>query len=65
MAEEFFLDLDAHERSRLASVLEACDGLYNPMTVYQGEQEARRMLYSDLDEHQQAILEELKASGVL
>jgi len=61
---EFRLDIgDDHER--LALVLEASAGLYDPIALLEGEREAHRLLYSNLDAEQQAIYDELRAAGVL
>jgi hypothetical protein len=65
MVDEFFLDLDAHEQFRLASVLAASEGTYDPAVVHEGERKARELLYSGLDCDQQRIYDELKAAGVL
>lgn len=64
MLHEFRLDIgDDHER--LALVLEASAGLYDPIALLEGEREAHRMLYGNLDAEQQAIYDELRAAGVL
>ena len=59
------LDLTAHEATRLAAVLDACDGLYDPGEVLAGEQAAHALLYSNLDADQQATLDMLRAAGVI
>ena len=61
----FTLDLDAHERTRLALVLEAIGDTYDPATVLADELGAHDLLYSDLDPQQQAVYEQLTAAGVL
>lgn len=58
-------DLTAHETARLAAVLEACEGTYDPGEVLAGEMEAHALLYSDLDDDQQRMYDELVANGVL
>jgi hypothetical protein len=60
---EFRVDLGDQER--LALVLEASAGLYDPIELLEGEREAHRRLYSNLDAEQQAVYDELRAAGVL
>jgi hypothetical protein len=62
---EFVLDLGPHEQTRLAAVLNACDGLYDPLELLAGEQAATRLLYSQLDAEQSATLAMLQATGVI
>jgi len=60
---EFHIDLGDQER--LALVLEASAGQYDPVALLDGEREAHRRLYSNLDAEQRAIYQELRAAGVL
>ncbi|HEX4250043.1 MAG TPA: DUF6400 family protein [Pseudonocardia sp.] len=64
MLHEFQLDL-GDDQERLALVMEASAGLYDPIAMLEGEREAHRMLYGNLDAEQQAIYDELRAAGVL
>lgn len=61
---EFVVDLTAHEQTRLAAVLAATPG-WDPVAVLADETRAHQMLYSNLDAHQQAVLAQLRAAGVL
>jgi hypothetical protein len=61
----FTIDLTAHEGARLAAVLEAFGWNWDPTSVFNGEAEAHRLLYSDLDPNQQATYDVLIATGVL
>jgi hypothetical protein len=61
----FTIDLTAHESARLAAVLEALNPDWDPIEIYHGEAEARRMLYTNLDPDQQATYDVLIADGVL
>ena len=61
----FTIDLTAHEGTRLAAVLDALDGHWNPLDVYTGETQAHHRLYTDLDADQQATYDLLVAAGVL
>ncbi|WP_377267082.1 DUF6400 family protein [Peterkaempfera sp. SMS 1(5)a] len=61
----FETDLTAQEAQRRAAVLEAIGPNWDPVAVMQAEEQAYRMLYSDLDEDQQRIYDELVAAGVL
>jgi hypothetical protein len=60
---EFQFDLSDQER--LALVLAASEGLYDPGEVLANERAAHHRLYSDLDAEQQAVYEQLRAAGVL
>ncbi|WP_232663717.1 DUF6400 family protein [Pseudonocardia sp. TRM90224] len=60
----FAVDLTAHEQTRLAAVLEAATDL-DPGRVLAAETDAHRMLYSNLDEEQQATYRMLVEAGVL
>ena len=61
----FIIDLTAHEGTRLAAVLNALGPDWDPIEVFTGEAEARRMLYANLDADQQATRGLLVAAGVL
>jgi Family of unknown function (DUF6400) len=62
---QFTVDLTAHEGKRLAAVLDALGPHWDPLEVHTGEAEANRMLYANLDSHQQAAYDLLVAAGVL
>ncbi|MPZ65551.1 MAG: hypothetical protein GEU83_08545 [Pseudonocardiaceae bacterium] len=66
MTVEHVVDLTGHEHtSRRAAVLAAADD-YDPAAALDAEQQqATAMLYSGLDEQQQAIYDELVDAGVL
>lgn len=57
---EFVLDLGAHELTRLAAVVQAAPDL-DYARLEAEEAEAERLLHSNLDEHQLAVLAQLKA----
>ncbi len=61
----FTMDLTAHEGVRLAAVLHALDGGWDPADVQAGEAAAHRMLYSQLDPGQRATYRMLAAAGVI
>ena len=61
----FYIDLTAHEGTRLAAVLDSLGPNWDPAEVYAGEAEAHRMLYSNLDAEQQSHYDMLVAHGVL
>ena len=61
----FTIDLTAHEGTRLAAVLDAMGPHWDPIRVYNDEEQAHRMLYADLDADQQAAYDRLVATGVL
>ncbi len=61
----FTIDLTAHEGARLAAVLDALDGHWNPLDVYADETQAHHRLYADLDADQQTTYDLLLAAGVL
>lgn len=61
----FTIDLTAHEGTRLAAVLDALGGHWNPLDVYTGETRAYHQLYADLDADQQATYDLLVVAGVL
>lgn len=64
MAEEFHLDLTGHELMRRALAAEAIDSA-GEVETEADEARAWRMLYSDLDDSQQAIYDMLVERGVL
>jgi hypothetical protein len=62
---EFAYDLTLDEARRRSAVLEAIGDDWDPITALAEEQKAYDMLYSDLDEEQQRIYDELVNAGVL
>ncbi|BBZ16646.1 DUF6400 family protein [Mycolicibacterium gadium] len=62
---EFAYDLTLDEARRRSAVLEAIGDGWDPMTVMAEEQRAEEMLYSDLDDEQQRIYDDLVRAGVL
>jgi hypothetical protein len=62
---EFAHDLTLDEARRRTAVLEAIGDDWDPIAVLAEEQAAYDMLYSDLDEEQQRIYDELVRVGVL
>jgi hypothetical protein len=62
---DFAYDLTLDEARRRSAVLEAMDDDWDPIAVLAEEQKAYDMLYSDLDEEQQRIYDELVRAGVL
>ncbi|WP_405997873.1 DUF6400 family protein [Streptomyces sp. NBC_00829] len=62
---EFAIDLSSDEARRRATVLEAIGDDWDPVAVLEGEQEAYRLLYSNLDARQQETYDRLVAAGVL
>ena len=62
---DFAYDLTLDEARRRAAVLEAIGEDWDPIAVLAEEQKAYDMLYSDLDEEQQRVYDELVAAGVL
>jgi hypothetical protein len=62
---EFVMNLADDEERRLALVQQACEGTYDRDKVLDGEAAAFGLLYSGLDENQQATYDRLKAAGVL
>ena len=61
----FAYDLTLDEARRRAAVLEALGDDWDPIEVLADEQKAYEMLYSDLDDEQQRIYDELVKAGVL
>jgi uncharacterized protein DUF6400 len=62
---EFAYDLTLDEARRRTAVLEAIGDDWDPVTVMAEEQRAEEMLYSDLDDDQQRIYDDLVRAGVL
>jgi hypothetical protein len=62
---DFSYDLTLDEVRRRAAVLEAIGDDWDPVAVLAEEEKAYDMLYSDLDEEQQRIYDELVTAGVL
>ncbi len=62
---DFAYDLTLDEARRRSAVLEAIGEDWDPVAVLAEEQKAYDMLYSDLDEEQQAVYDELVRAGVL
>lgn len=60
-----FIDLVEHEAWRRAAVVRALGEDWDPFTVLVHEEQAYDMLYSNLDESQQRVYDELVAAGVL
>jgi hypothetical protein len=61
----FGYDLTLDEARRRAAVLEAIGDDWDPVEVLAQEDRAYAMLYSDLDDDQQRIYDDLVAAGVL
>jgi hypothetical protein len=62
---EFAYDLTLDEARRRSAVLEAIGDDWDPPAVLAEEEKAYDMLYSDLDEEQQRIYDELVSARVL
>ena len=62
---EFAYDLTLDEARRRSAVLEAIGDDWDPTAVLAEEEKAYDMLYSDLDEEQQRIYDELVSARVL
>jgi Family of unknown function (DUF6400) len=62
---EFAYDLTLDEARRRSAVLDAIGDDWDPIAVLAEEQKAYDMLYSDLDEEQQRVYDELVRAGVL
>jgi hypothetical protein len=62
---EFAYDLTLDEARRRSAVLEAIGDDWDPVAVLAEEEKAYDMLYSDLDEEQQRVYDELVRAGVL
>lgn len=61
----FAYDLTLDEARRRAAVLEAIGDDWDPASVLAEEEKSYDMLYSDLDDEQQRIYDELVSAGVL
>ena len=61
----FPYDLTLDEARRRAAILEAIGDDWDPVEVLAEEDRAYAMLYSDLDDDQQRIYDDLVAAGVL
>lgn len=61
----FAYDLTLDEARRRSAVLEAIGDDWDPVEVLAQEDRAWAMLYSDLDDDQQRIYDDLVAAGVL
>jgi hypothetical protein len=61
----FAYDLTLDEARRRTAVLQAIGPDWDPIAVLAEEDKAYDMLYSDLDEEQQRIYDELVGAGVL
>jgi Family of unknown function (DUF6400) len=62
---DFGYDLTLDEARRRSAVLEAIGNDWDPIAVLAEEQKAYDMLYSDLDEEQQRVSDELVRAGLL
>ena len=62
---DFAYDLTLDEARRRSAVLEAIGDDWDPVAVLAEEEKAYDMLYSDLDEEQQRIYDDLFRAGVL
>jgi hypothetical protein len=62
---DFVYDLTLDEARRRSAVLEAIGDAWDPVAVLAEEEEAYDMLYSNLDEEQQRVYDELVRAGVL
>ena len=62
---DFAYDLTLDEARRRTAVLEAIDDDWDPIAVLAEENRAYDMLYSNLDEEQQRVYDELASAGVL
>ena len=62
---DFAHDLTLDEARRRSAVFEAIGDNWDPIAVLAEEQKAYDMLYSDLDDEQQRVYDELVHAGVL
>ncbi len=62
---EFAYDLTLDEARRRSAVLEAIGHDWDPITVLADERRAAEMLYSNLDDDQQRVYDDLVRAGVL
>lgn len=61
----FEIDLTVEEARRRAEVLRAMGDSWDPVAALRDEQAAHALLYSGLDEQQQAVYDQLVRAGVL
>jgi hypothetical protein len=62
---DFAYDLTLDEARRRSAMLEAMGADWDPIAVLGEEQRAYDMLYSNLDEEQQRVYDQLVRAGVL
>jgi len=62
---DFFIDLEREELRRRAEVIKAMGPEWDPAELLRGEQEAYRLLFSNLDAEQQAVYERLVEAGII
>jgi hypothetical protein len=62
---DFAYDLTLDEARRRTAMLQAIGDDWDPVAVLAEEEAAYEMLYSNLDEEQQRIYDELVSAGVL
>ncbi|MBY8861412.1 DUF6400 family protein [Nocardia sp. CA2R105] len=62
---DFAYDLTLDEARRRSAVLEALGDDWDPVAVLAEEERAYDMLYSNLDDEQQRIYDELVEAGIL
>lgn len=62
---DFVYDLTLDEARRRSAVLEAMGDAWDPAAVLAEEQQAYDMLYTDLDDQQQRVYDDLVRAGVL
>ncbi|MBV8785539.1 MAG: hypothetical protein JOZ00_02500 [Mycobacterium sp.] len=62
---DFAYDLTLDEARRRSAMLEAMGDDWDPIEVLAEEEKAYDMLYSNLDEDQQRVYDELVSAGVL
>lgn len=65
VALEFTYDLTLDETRRRSAVLDAIGDQWDPMAALAEQELAEEMLYSDLDDDQQRIYDDLVRAGVL
>ncbi|WP_231117944.1 DUF6400 family protein [Mycobacterium colombiense] len=62
---DFAYDLTLDEARRRSAMFEAMGDDWDPIAALSEEDQAYDMLYSNLDEHQQRVYDELVSAGVL
>jgi hypothetical protein len=62
---DFAYDLTLDEARRRSAMFEAMGDDWDPIAVLSEEQKAYDMLYSNLDDEQQRVYDELVSAGVL